>query len=53
MRFAYQEIRLCIASIVRKFKFQVTPETPDELKFKLGNGLLVVDPFPLKVSKRS
>ncbi len=52
MRFAYQELRLCVASIVRRFRFQPTAETPAELKFKPGSGLLIADPFPLRVVMR-
>lgn len=52
MRFAYQEIKLCLADIVRKYRFQVTPQTPHKLTFKKGGGLLSCAPFPLKVSRR-
>ena len=52
MRFAYQEIKLCFANIVRKYKFSTTPETPAELKFKKGAGLLIAEPFQIKVEKR-
>ncbi|KAH9387714.1 hypothetical protein TYRP_008908 [Tyrophagus putrescentiae] len=52
MRFAYQEIFLCLAAVVRRFRFQPTAETPAELKFKPGSGLLIADPFPLRVVVR-
>ena len=52
MRFAYQEIKLCFANIVRKYRFSTTPETPAKLTFKTGSGLLIADPFKIKVEKR-
>lgn len=51
MRFAYQEIKLCLARIPMLYKFNKTPETPDKLEF-VKMGLLSVKPFTLSVSKR-
>lgn len=52
MRFAYQELKLCFASLVRKFKFENTLTTPDELIVKKGIGILQTELFSIKVSKR-
>ena len=52
MRFAYQEIRLCLAAIVLRYKFGLTPETPAKLSFTKGNSLLNTNPFIVKVEKR-
>ncbi|KAJ6217222.1 hypothetical protein RDWZM_008379 [Blomia tropicalis] len=51
MRFAYQEVKLCLAKLIRQFRFEPTDGTPDKLK--LGKiALTVAETFPLKVSKR-
>lgn len=52
MRFAYQEIKLCLAKIIRRYRFTTTPDTPEKLSFKPGSLLLNVKSFPLKMSKR-
>ena len=51
MRFAYQEIKLCLAQIVRHFQFDMAPQTPDELKFE-SLFLLSCKEIPLKISRR-
>lgn len=51
MRFAYQEIKLCLARIITQFKFDKAPETPEKLEF-VKMGLLSVKPFTLSVRKR-
>ena len=51
MRFAYQEIKLCLAKIVSRFRFEPTDGTPEVLT--LGKfGLTVAKTFPLKVIRR-
>ena len=51
MRFAYQEIKLCLAKIITFYKFTPTTDTPVKLEFpKLG--LVSVKKFNLKVNKR-
>lgn len=52
MRFAYQEIKLCLARIMRKYRFSCTPDTPQELTFKHGSSLKMADPFVVKVERR-
>ena len=52
MRFAYQEIKLFLAKIIRRYRFATTPKTPSKLSFKPGSLLLNVKHFPLAVSKR-
>ena len=53
MRFAYQEIRLCLAKIIRQFRFEPTADTPIPTKFDLSKlGLLSTNTIPLKVSRR-
>jgi len=34
MRFAYQEIKLCLTTIVRRFRFALTEKTSDVLSFR-------------------
>src|SRR5699024_1680258 len=51
MRFAYQEIKLCLAKIVRSFAFSPTPETQIPLDYNKF-GLLSTKNIPLRVSKR-
>ena len=50
MRFAYQEIKLCIAKMIGEFNFQTTPKTPVKLEFKKFKPTLNVKPFELKVN---
>ena len=52
IRFAYQEIKLCLASIVRKYEFIPTPSTPEQLDFIKGIPMLNAKPFELKVVNR-
>lgn len=52
MRFAYQEIKLFLAKVIRRYRFSTTPNTPQKLSFKPGSLLLNVKSFPLKVSRR-
>lgn len=52
MRFAYQEIKLCMARILRQYRFQTTPDTPRQLTFLPFKFVLNSPPFPLKVAKR-
>ena len=52
MRFAYQEIHLCLAGLLRKYKFSTTAETPEELTFTKNSALLIAKEFQLKVSRR-
>ena len=51
MRFAYQELKLCLAKIVARYKFTVTDNTPKKLVLA-KNALQVSRTFPLKVSRR-
>lgn len=52
MRFAYQEVKLCLAKIVRRYRFETAPGTPEKLQFKPGSLLLNVESFPIKVCRR-
>lgn len=52
MRFAYQEIKLCLARIIRKFRFERNEGTPDQLSYKIGSGLLNSKEFSVKVETR-
>lgn len=51
MRFALQEIKVCLAKVVQQYQFITTPKTPKKLSF-VPVGLMVVDPFELKVCRR-
>ncbi|KAH9394160.1 hypothetical protein TYRP_021294 [Tyrophagus putrescentiae] len=53
MRFAYQVLRLMLATILRQFKFTATEGTPDKLQFRSMKPLLNVEPFPVAVERRS
>ncbi|KAJ6220315.1 hypothetical protein RDWZM_006127 [Blomia tropicalis] len=52
MRFAYQEIKLCLATIVRRFRFVPIEQTPEKLIFNRYCFVLTTKPFFLKVEKR-
>ncbi|KAH9394069.1 Cytochrome P450 3A4 [Tyrophagus putrescentiae] len=52
MRFAYQEIKLCLAKIVPLFRFSPTPETPVPLVFNKGSLILAINSLPMKVERR-
>ena len=52
MRFAYQEVKLCLAKIVQRYHFHVTPKTPNKLVFTKGSPLMSATPFPIKVTRR-
>lgn len=52
MRFAYQEIKLCLAHLLTRYRFTTTPETPEELTFKPASALLIAEEFPIQVSRR-
>ena len=52
MRFAYQEIKLCLGKIVQGHCFHVTSKTPNKIDFKKGTPMMNAMPFPIKVTKR-
>ncbi|KAJ6221922.1 hypothetical protein RDWZM_000467 [Blomia tropicalis] len=52
IRFAYQEIKMCLAQLISRYRFECTPETPDKLQFLNGSIMLNSRPFPVKVIKR-
>lgn len=52
MRFAYQEIKLCIAQMVKKYRFETTVDTPKILKFAPRSILLQTEQFKLKIQRR-
>ena len=51
MRFAYQEIKLCLAHILTRYRFVRSVRTPDKLKFIMG-AVLMVKEIPICVEKR-
>src|SRR5699024_10874787 len=51
-RYAFQNIKLCLAKLLIKFRFEPTPETPRKLNFLPFKFVLTSKPFPIKVSKR-
>ncbi|KAI2796309.1 hypothetical protein BLOT_015863 [Blomia tropicalis] len=53
MRFAYQEIKLCLSKIVRRYCFKPSLNTPKELKFMKGSAVLIADQFEVLMEKRS
>lgn len=52
MRFAYQELKLCLATILPKYKFSKTAQTPDKLTFRKGQFMMNCDLFSVAVKKR-
>jgi len=52
MRFAYQEIKLCLATVCRRFRFVATDQTPDRLYFKGAMVMLSSQLFDVRVEKR-
>jgi len=52
MRFAYQEMKLCLAKIIRGYKFETTAETKIPLNYS-KIGILSAKDIPLKVCKRT
>ena len=52
MRFAYQEIKFCLAKILIQFRFEPTDKTPSKLDFKHFKPTLNVNSFQLKVIRR-
>ena len=53
MRFAYQKIKLCLAHILPKYRFEtIEGLTPDRLRFKRGTAGLFTESFKIRVVKR-
>ena len=52
MRFAYQEIRLCLAKIIRQYKFSPSEETKIPMEFN-KIGIITTKNIPLRVSART
>lgn len=52
MRFAYQEIKLLLAQLLRRFSFGLAEGTPRSLRFNGGSLFLTPQPFQLKVVER-
>lgn len=52
MRFAYQEIKLLLAQLLRRFSFGLAEGTPRSLRFNEGSLFLTPQPFQLKVVER-
>ena len=52
MRFAYQEMKLCLAQIVQRFQFDKTPQTKIPIEYT-KMVILTVKNIPLRVSKRT
>ncbi|XP_013775401.1 cytochrome P450 3A29-like isoform X2 [Limulus polyphemus] len=53
MRFALMEAKLCLAQILRTFRFRACAETREKLDFYIGQGLLQAKKVPLQVEKRA
>lgn len=52
MRFAYQEVKLCLAQMMPKFRFTPNANTPKQLEFRKNLGLMLVKPHVISVSRR-
>ena len=52
MRFAYQELNLCLARLALKYQFHLTPNTPTKMTFSPIMPILRSPDYQLKLSKR-
>jgi cytochrome P450 len=52
MRFADQEMKLALAGLLRRYRFEPLPDTPKRLTFRSRTIVLYSCPFRLKVTKR-
>ena len=53
MRYAYQEMKFLYARLLRKYRFETTPETPKELTILPFKFATTFATFPLKVTRRN
>ena len=53
MRFAYQEAKICLASLIQKYRFEANAKTPKQLQFPKRNGLSISLPFEISIHSRS
>ena len=53
IRFAMEEMKICLAALLENFEFAPAPNTPKELTFQRGTPVLNSAEFPLRMSKRS
>ncbi len=52
MRFAMEEMKICLAALLENFEFSPAPNTPKELVFQRGTPVLNATEFPLYMTKR-
>ena len=52
MRFAIQEAKICIATLMQKFIFKKSPKTPETLQLQLGTAALLAKKFDVIIDKR-
>lgn len=52
MRFAYQEIKLCLARVITHFRFRRAPTTKEPVEFRKGAFLITPVTLDLAVEKR-
>ena len=53
MRFAYQEAKICLASLIQKFRFKANAKTPERLSFPAKKILLTPDAFEVSIESRA
>lgn len=53
LRFAYNEIKLCLAKLIWKYRFTTTTRTPTRLTFNRISPLLRSDRFELQIIQRT
>ena len=51
MRFAYQEIKLCLSKVLTHIRISRAPTTPEKPQFAAYKPILFVKPFQVKVEK--
>lgn len=52
MRFAYQEMKMCVAALCRQFRFVATPKTPTKLYFLPFRFGADTEPFEVLVQRQ-
>ena len=52
MRFALQELRVGLSTLVQQFKFERSAETPEQLEYYPGNPILLSKPYTLSAIRR-
>lgn len=52
LRFAYQEIKLLLVKLLKRYQFEASPNTPQKLKLLTAGPMLTTETFPTIVRRR-